>query len=71
MCRQAESARQQGYVLNMRYIALETVAQNVERVAARADASGHSAPDAKIRLIRQASALCRLHNFIKEHFCRS
>jgi predicted ABC-type ATPase len=53
--RQAALARDQGYFLNMRYIGVERVEQNIERIAARADAGGHSAPAAKIRLIRKAS----------------
>ncbi|MDQ6760386.1 MAG: hypothetical protein M3Z32_11065 [Acidobacteriota bacterium] len=42
--RQAELARNNGYFSSMRYISLESIAQNIERVAARADAGGHSAP---------------------------
>jgi len=53
--RQARMARAEGFETTMTYIALEDVAQNLERVSARADAGGHSAPESKLRDIHRKS----------------
>lgn len=52
---QARSARAAGFVTALRYIATDSVEENVARVAARAEAGGHAAPPAQIRAIHEAS----------------
>jgi len=51
--RQARMARAEGFETTMTYIALEGLSQNLERVSARADAGGHSAPESKLRDIHR------------------
>ena len=53
--RQARQARAWGFETTMTYIALDDVTLNVERVSARADAGGHSAPESKLREIHTQS----------------
>lgn len=52
---QARIAKQAGFVIEMRYIALRDFASHLERVKARADAGGHSASGTKLRRIYEAS----------------
>ena len=53
--RQAHLARIVGFETTMTYIALNDVSENLERVSARADAGGHSAPESKLRQIHKQS----------------
>ena len=56
---QARLARAAGFETTMTYIALNDVSQNLERVSARADACGHSAPESKLREIhKKVSPIC-------------
>ena len=52
---QAQSARTAGFEIEMRYLALEDFATHLERVKQRADAGGHSASEATLRRIYNAS----------------
>ena len=52
---QALSARTAGFEIEMRYLALENFAMHLERVKQRADAGGHSASEATLRRIYNAS----------------
>jgi predicted ABC-type ATPase len=52
---QARIAKQAGFVIEMRYLALRDFASHLERVKARADAGGHSASEATLRRIYDAS----------------
>jgi len=52
---QADRARAEGFEVHMRYIALNDFAQNLNRVIARAQAGGHSAPADQLRKIHEAS----------------
>jgi predicted ABC-type ATPase len=52
---QARIAKQAGFVIEMRYLALRDFASHVERVKARADASGHSASETMLRRIYEVS----------------
>ena len=52
---QARIARQAGYSIEMRYLALRDFRMHLERVKARADAGGHSASEATLRRIYAAS----------------
>jgi predicted ABC-type ATPase len=53
--RQAEMARAAGFRIDMRYIALRDFELHLERVAARAEAGGHSASEPTLRRIYDAS----------------
>lgn len=53
--RQAEEARKAGFETAMHYLALNSVADNLDRVRIRADAGGHSAPESKLREIHRRS----------------
>lgn len=52
---QALSAREHGFRLEMVFVALGTVEENIERIAVRADAGGHAASPGRIRATHQAS----------------
>jgi predicted ABC-type ATPase len=52
---QARIAKQAGFVIEMRYLALRDFASHLERVKARADAGGHSASETALRRIYEAS----------------
>lgn len=52
---QARLARAAGFRIEMRYLALEGVTLHLERVKARADNGGHSASEATLRRIHDAS----------------
>ena len=52
---QARVAKQAGFVIEMRYLALRDFASHLERVKARADAGGHSASETTLRRIYEAS----------------
>lgn len=52
---QAKFARQNGFRVFMRYIALDTVERHIERVKRRAARGGHSASEATLRRIHAAS----------------
>ena len=52
---QAETARREGFFIEMHYLALTNFAQHVERVKIRADKQGHSAPESVLRGIYDAS----------------
>jgi predicted ABC-type ATPase len=49
----------------MDYVALDTAELNIERVAIRGQAGGHSAPPSRIRAIREAS-LSNLASALRE-----
>jgi predicted ABC-type ATPase len=51
----ARFAKQAGFVIEMRYLALRDFASHLERVKARADAAGHSASETTLRRIYEAS----------------
>jgi predicted ABC-type ATPase len=53
--RQAREARSEGFEVIMRYVALNDVELNIERIRARAAAGGHSASEATLRAIHAAS----------------
>jgi serine/threonine-protein kinase len=46
---QARLAKASGFTLEMRYLALRDFPMHLERVKARADAGGHSAPESRLR----------------------
>ena len=52
---QARIAREVGFSLEMRYLALRDFAMHLERVKARADAGGHSASESTLRRIYNSS----------------
>ena len=52
---QASLAKQAGFVIEMRYLALGDFASHLERVKARADAGGHSASETTLKRIYEAS----------------
>lgn len=52
---QAATAKQAGFRIEMRYLALQTFAMHLERVKMRADKGGHSAPESGLWSIFQAS----------------
>jgi predicted ABC-type ATPase len=53
--KQAELARAQGFSTEMRFVATDSIAENVLRVLQRAQAGGHAASEREIRAIHQAS----------------
>jgi predicted ABC-type ATPase len=53
--RQAALAHQEGFHVSMAFVALRTPEMHIDRVIARAEAGGHSAPPEKIREIYNAS----------------
>ena len=52
---QARLAKAAGFAIEMRYLALASFELHLERVKARADAGGHSASEATLRRIHNAS----------------
>jgi predicted ABC-type ATPase len=52
---QAEVARRSGFVTEMRFLATDSIAENISRVLQRAQAGGHGASEREIRAIHQAS----------------
>jgi predicted ABC-type ATPase len=52
---QAAVARKGGFTTEMRFVATDSIAENVARVLQRAQAGGHSASEREIRAIHQAS----------------
>ena len=52
---QATLARTAGFVVEMRYVALQDFAAHLERVQMRADAGGHSAPASVLKGIYESS----------------
>jgi predicted ABC-type ATPase len=52
---QAHLARKQGFATEMRFLATDSIAENVARVLQRALAGGHSASEREVRAIHQAS----------------
>ncbi len=52
---QARSAKAAGFEVEMRYVALDDFAMNLERVKIRTDRGGHSAPEAILRGTYEAS----------------
>ena len=52
---QAALAKQAGFAVEMRYLALETFGMHLERVKMRADRGGHSAPESVLRSIYDAT----------------
>ena len=52
---QAELARQHGFASAMRFVATESIAENVTRVLQRSQAGGHGASEGEIRAIHRAS----------------
>jgi len=53
--KQAQRARQAGFSTHLRFIATESVEQNVFRILGRAQAGGHAASERDIRAIYEAS----------------
>lgn len=62
---QARLAKQAGFVVEMRYLALRDFEMHVERVKARADAGGHSGSEPTLRGIYDAS-LTNLRRAVQE-----
>ena len=62
---QVRTAKRAGFQVEMRYLALRDFAMHLERVKARADAGGHSASEATLRRIYDAS-LRNLRRAIEE-----
>jgi predicted ABC-type ATPase len=62
---QAASASRVGFIVEMRYIALQTFAMHVERVKMRADMGGHSAPES-VLLRTYESSIGNLARAIRE-----
>jgi predicted ABC-type ATPase len=58
---QARSAKAAGFEVEMRYVALNDFAMNLERVKIRADKGGHSAPESVLLGIYDAS----IHNLTR------
>lgn len=52
---QARLAHEHGFRLEMIFLALERVEDNIERIAMRADSGGHATSVDRIRAIRRAS----------------
>jgi predicted ABC-type ATPase len=52
---QAELARRGGFATEMHFVATDSIAENVARVAQRAQAGGHAASEREIRAIHHAS----------------
>jgi predicted ABC-type ATPase len=52
---QAELARRHGFSTDMRFIATDSVAENIARVLQRSQAGGHAASEREIRAIHTAS----------------
>lgn len=52
---QARQARDSGFATEMRFVATDSIAENVSRVLQRAQAGGHGASEREIRAIHQAS----------------
>jgi predicted ABC-type ATPase len=52
---QAELARKAGFATEMRFVATDSIAENIARVLQRAQAGGHSASEREIRAIHSAS----------------
>lgn len=52
---QARLARKSGFATEMRFVATDSIAENVARVLQRAQAGGHGASEREIRAIHQAS----------------
>jgi predicted ABC-type ATPase len=52
---QARLAKNSGFATDMRFIATDSIAENVARVLQRAQAGGHAASEREIRAIHQAS----------------
>ncbi len=52
---QAELGRKSGFATEMRFIATDSIAENVARVLQRAQAGGHGASEREIRAIHRAS----------------
>jgi predicted ABC-type ATPase len=52
---QAELARKGGFATEMRFVATDSIAENVARVVQRAQAGGHGASEREIRAIHHAS----------------
>ncbi|MGA2592927.1 MAG: hypothetical protein ABSH32_23685 [Bryobacteraceae bacterium] len=52
---QAALARRAGFVVDMRYLALQTFAMHLERIKMRADMGGHSAPVSILQAIYESS----------------
>jgi predicted ABC-type ATPase len=52
---QAELARQRGFATHLRFIATDSIAENVSRVLQRAQGGGHAASERDIREIHEAS----------------
>jgi predicted ABC-type ATPase len=52
---QAELARQRGFSTHLRFIATDSIAENVSRVLRRAQGGGHGASERDIRAIHDAS----------------
>ncbi len=53
--KQAQRAHEHGFLVEMRYVALDDVEKNIKRVAARAQAGGHAASPGRIRAIHRSS----------------
>jgi predicted ABC-type ATPase len=52
---QATLARKTGFATDMRFVATDSIAENIVRVTQRAQAGGHGASEREIRAIHQAS----------------
>ena len=52
---QVRLAKEAGFTVEMRYLALQSFSLHLERVKARADAGGHSASEAALMLTYEAS----------------
>src|SRR5580693_5287796 len=52
---QAEFARKQGFATHLRFVATDSIAENVSRVLQRAQSGGHGASERDIRAIHKAS----------------
>ena len=60
---QAQQARARGFSTELRFIATESVAENIRRVMQRAQGGGHGASEGDVRAIYEAS-LANLSNAI-------
>ena len=52
---QARMAREAGFTVEMRYLALDSFSMHLERIKIRSDAGGHSASEATLRRIYESS----------------
>jgi predicted ABC-type ATPase len=52
---QAEVARKRGFATHLRFVATDSIAENVTRVLQRAQGGGHGASERDIRTIHEAS----------------